>query len=131
MVQLFPVFLFLSIGALALFSFLAVASWSGSRLEERRNYYKSETLKKIAESQGPGAAAALEYLREEEKTAARRRREGQKLGGMIVAAVGIGIMVFLAAVSDKSDKGAFLAGLIPFLIGVALFVYAAFLAPKE
>lgn len=131
MVHLFPVFLFLSIGALALFSFLAVASWSGTRLAERKEYYKSETLKKVAENQGPGAAAALEYLREEERTAARRRREGQKLGGMIMAAVGIGLMVFLATVSDKQDKGAFLVGLIPLLIGVALFVHTTLLAPKD
>lgn len=131
MPQLFSVFLFLSIGALALFSFLAVASWSGTRLAERKYYYKSETLKKIAESQAPGANAALEYLREEERIAARRQREGQKLGGMIAAAVGIALMVFLGAVGDRHDKGAALIGLIPLLIGVVLFVYGAFLAPKD
>jgi hypothetical protein len=36
----------------------------------------------------------IEFLREEEKNATRRRQEGQKLGGLITVAVGIGMMVF-------------------------------------
>ncbi len=127
----FSVFMFLSVGAVALFSFIAVASWADARRREREAYYRSETLKKIAESQATGAASALEYLREDDRLKRQRAREGQKLGGLITMAVGIGLMAFLWAVSDKSDKGAFLVGLIPFLIGVALMIHAFLLAPKE
>lgn len=35
------------------------------------------------------------------------------------------------AVGDSSDKGVYLAGLIPLLIGVALLIYSTLLAPKE
>lgn len=122
--QAFSLFMFLSVGAVALFSFIAVASWADARRKEREAYYRSETLKKIAESQGGGGAAALEFLREEDRLAAERAREGQKLGGLITAAVGIGLMVFLAAVTNKGEHGASLVGLIPFLIGIALLAHA-------
>jgi len=71
-----PFFLFLSVACVAVFSFVAVAAWASERRREREAYYKSETLKKIAESQGPGSSSALELLREEERIEARRRREG-------------------------------------------------------
>jgi len=117
------------VGSIALFSFLAVASWSDARRKEREAYYKNETLKKIAESSGEGAKSALELLREQEKNAAKRRLEGMKLGGLITAAVGIGLMVFLHGV--EREEPAYLVGLIPLLIGLALLIYPFLLAPKE
>lgn len=94
-----------------------------------RAYYRRETLKKIAETQGAGAGSALEALRDQERYAARHRREAQKLGGLVTVAVGIGLMVFLRALG--SDKPAYLLGLIPLLVGVALLAYSYLLAPKE
>lgn len=127
--ELYPLFMFLSVGSIALFSFVAVASWSDARRREREAYYRSETLKKIAETQGSGAGSALELLREEEKNAVRRRREGQKLGGLITSGVGIGLMVFLRAI--EPHEPIYLVALIPLLVGVALLFYSYFLAPKE
>jgi hypothetical protein len=118
------------VGSIALFSFLAVASWSEARRKEREAYYRSETLKKIAESSGEGAKSALELLREQEKNAAKRRLEGMKLGGLITAAVGIGVMVLLRGIAND-DGPVYLVGLIPLLIGAALLVYPFILAPKE
>jgi hypothetical protein len=117
--------------SIALFSFLGVTVWSVARRREREAYYKSETLKKIAETQGSGAGTALEFLREEEKISARRRREGQKLGGLISCAVGIGMIAFLGEFHGADGPQAQLAGLIPFLVGVVLLAYAYILAPKE
>ena len=97
----------------------------------RRSHYRSETLRKIAEAQGAGGSPALEFLREEEKNARRRLQEGLKLGGLVIAAVGIGLMVFIAAVDRNDQKPAYLVGLIPLLIGVALLSYAYLLAPKQ
>ncbi len=122
-------FIFLSIGAVALFSFVAVAAWSDNRRKEREAYYRSETLKKIAETQGAGGASALELMKEEERKERRRRLEGVKLGGLITSAVGIGIMIFLRAI--EHDEPAYLCGVIPLLIGVALLMYSFVLAPKE
>jgi len=116
------------VGSIALFSFLAVASWSDARRRERETFYKSETLKKIAESSGEGAKAAIELMREQEKNVAKRRLEGMKLGGLITAVVGIGVMVLLHGLVQSEPV--YLAGLIPFLVGVVLMLYGFFLAPK-
>lgn len=119
------------IGSIALFSFLAVASWSDARRKEREAYYKSEMLKKLAETSGEGTKAAIELLHSEERRAAIKRREGIKLGGLITLAVGIALMVFLRAMAQQEDPGVYFAGLIPALIGAALLVYTYVLAAKE
>lgn len=84
---------------------------------EREAFYKSETVKKIAEL-GGGGAAALEYLREDEKKTSQRRKQALRLGGMITAASGIALMVFLAAAVRGGEV--YLAGLIPTLVGIVL-----------
>jgi hypothetical protein len=124
-----PEVVFLNFGTIAVFSWLAVASWSDARRREREAYYKSEVLKKVAETPGAGAVSALEIMREEERKAERRRQGGLRLGGLITLAVGIGMMVFLRAL--EPDKPVYLAGLIPLLIGVALLAYSYLLAPKD
>jgi hypothetical protein len=122
------VFLVPIVGSIAVFSFLGVASWSEARRKEREAYYRSETLKKIAESSGEGAKSALELMREQEKNFAKRRLEGLKIGGLVTAAIGIGVMVFLHGV--EHEEPVYLAGVIPLLIGVALLIYPLMLAPK-
>lgn len=123
------VFFFLAVGSIALFSFLAVAAWAGSRSDERKAYYKNDMLKKLAESTAGGATAALDYLREQQKITARKKRGELQLGGLVLIAVGVALMVFLAAI--VSHNAVFLVGLIPLLIGVALFGYAQFMMSAE
>ena len=122
-------FLIPIVGSIALFSFLGVASWSDARRKEREAYYTSETLKKIAESSGESAKSALELLREQERNAVKRRLEGMKLGGLITAAVGIGVIILLRGL--EHEEPVYLVGVIPLLIGLALLAYAFVLAPKE
>jgi hypothetical protein len=117
------------VGSIALFSFLAVTTWSEARRKEREAYYRGETLKKIAESSGEAARSALELMREQERNFVKRRLEGLKIGGLVTTAVGIGVMVLLRGLVH--DDPVYLAGLIPFLIGVALLIYPFWLAPKE
>ena len=96
---------------------------------EREAYYKSETLKKIAEMQGAGAGSLLEYLREEERNDARRRREGVKLGGFITVSVGVALVVVLRAMD--TERPVYLVGLIPAFVGVVLLAYAYVMAPND
>ena len=125
-----PLAIFLSVGALALFSFIAVATWSDNRRREREAFYRSETVKKIAETQGAGATTAVEFLREQEQIALRQRREGFKVGGLVTTAVGLGLMIFMAVISTKGEP-AYLVGIIPVLIGLSLLVHGYILSAKD
>jgi hypothetical protein len=119
---------------IVVFSFTAAMAWLAARRKEREAYYRSETVKKIAEGPG-GGASAIEWLREQERIASRRRQEGQKLGGLISMAVGAGMMVFLkmafAANANPTARQTYLVGLIPLLVGVVLLAYSFFFAPKD
>jgi hypothetical protein len=110
---------FLAIGAVALFSMIAVASWANARQKERETYYKTDMIKKVAESQGAGAASALELMREEARIASVRTKEGLKIGGLVMVAIGIGLLVFLHAL--VTDAPVYLCGVLVFLIGAALY----------
>jgi len=120
------VFFFLAIGAIALFTFLSIATWTGTRQAEREAYYKAEMLKKIAEI-GGGANPALDYLREQERIAAAKRLGGYKLGGLINIGVGLGLLLLLPQLVHKLAA----VGSIPVFIGVALLVYGFAFAPER
>ncbi len=113
-------FVFLSVGAIAVFSMVSIASWSEARRKEREAYYKNEMLKRVAESPQPGAVAAMEYLREQQRIASLRTRQGLRIAGMITAAAGFGVIIFLRALLGP-DEGVFLCGLIPLFVGLALY----------
>jgi len=122
-------FFFLAVGAVALFSFLAVSAVSGTRLKEREAYYESEMLKKIAETQGGATNPALEFLRERERIAAAKRFAGIKLGGLVNVGVGLALLIFLRVL--QGNDGVYLVGLIPMFIGFALLAYPLFLAQNK
>jgi hypothetical protein len=129
--QTLPIFLFLSVASIALFSFVSMSVWAIERRREREAYYRNETARKIAEMQGVGGDAAIDFIREEEKIAARRRTEGLKLSGVVTFAVGIGMMLFLKALyHDEPGDPVYFVGVIPLLISVALLAYSYLLAPK-
>jgi hypothetical protein len=122
------VFLFLAIGAIALFTFLSVATYTGTRQAEREAYYKAEMMKRIAEAGGE-RNPALEYLREQERIKAAKRLGGYKLGGLINAGIGLGTMIFLKALMPRTPI--YLCGTIELFIGLALLAYAFWLAPER
>ncbi len=119
---------FLAIGAICLFAiFLPATTWITSRQKEREAYYRSETIRRIAESSGEGAKSAMEMLREEERLKRIKSREGMKAGGVINIGLGIGLGVMLYSIGGN-EGSPYLVGLIPLLIGVALLVYVYILA---
>jgi len=101
--------------------------WFGERRKEKESLHRTELLRKIAESQGDASQRVLEMVRQQEYQARVRRREGLILGGLITAAVGIGVMVVLAML--ERDEPAWIIGVVPLLIGAALFAYVLY-APK-
>jgi hypothetical protein len=118
-----------------LFSFLIFAHRFKYRNQEREAFYKSETLRRITETSGEGAKAAIELLREDERLKQVRRREGLKIAGVINIGVGLALAIFVEIVFRNPGipkvfgvaVPAFL-GLFPGLIGVALLVYVYFMA---
>jgi hypothetical protein len=126
----FPLFLFLAVGAMALFTFLAVSVFSESRTKERLSYHRHETLKKLAESTEQSAAKVLELMHEEDRLKRRRQLEGLKLGGLIVAGVGLALTLFLYFLDADQPDGVFMVGFIPLFVGLAMLLYATLLAPS-
>jgi hypothetical protein len=117
------------VGCIGVFSFLSISVWVDGRKKEREAFYKAETLRRITETSGDGAKAAMDLLREESRMERIKKREGLKIGGLICVAVGVAMVIFLHALT-KTDPGApFLVGLIPGLIGVALLAYVYWMAP--
>ena len=120
-------FLFLAIGAIAVFTFLSVATWTGTRQQEREAYYKAEMMKKIAEIGGE-RNQALEYLREEARISAAKQVGAFRLSGLICIAVGISLMIFLYTLVPV--HGVYLSGLIPLFVGLALLIYGHWMIPQ-
>jgi len=121
--------LFLSIGAVALFVvFIPTVTWIDSRRKEREAFYRADTLRRLTESSGEGAKAALDLLREESRLERIKKREGMKVGGLINIAVGLSLVIFLRVMLGGGQGSPYLCGLIPGLIGVGMLVYAYYLA---
>jgi hypothetical protein len=125
------IFVFLAVGAVALFSFLSVNSYIQARRKERDAYYKNETVRRLTESQGAGADAAIALMREEDRLWTIRRLEGTKLGGLITTAVGIGLMIFLGIANDDNHLIGVGIGIVPLMVGLALLLYAYRLSPRH
>ena len=115
--------------SVAVFVMIIFAVYFGTRQKEREGAQRSELLRKIADSPGDAAQKVLEMIRQQEADAQVRRREGMKLGGLITIAVGIGFMVFSSQL--VKDEPVWLVGIVPILVGAALFFYVMFLAPKK
>ncbi len=123
----FGLWMFLSIGAVSLFVvFIPTLHFLDTKRKEREAFYKAETLRRITESSSEGAKAAAELLREEDRRDRIKSREGVKIGGLINIGVGVGLIIFLRALLGQHS--AYLCGLIPGFIGIAMLVYVYLLA---
>jgi hypothetical protein len=102
--------------------------WFAEQRKAKESFQRHELLRKIAEAPGDAAQRVLEMIREQEYEAKMRRYEGMKLGGLIAAAVGLALVPVLAMLEPHEPS--WIIGLIPLLVGAALFIYITFLAPK-
>lgn len=109
------------VAIIMVFTFIMVVSWAEERRKEREAYYRSETLRKAIEQGGDSAQSVLTLLREEDRLSRHRRLEGLRLGGLITAAVGVGLMLLLYFL--EVEEPVWLVGVIPFLIGAVLTIH--------
>jgi hypothetical protein len=124
----YGMWIFLSVGAIMLFGiFIPTVHWIDSRRKEREAFYKAETFRRVAESSGEGAKAAVEMLREEELIKQVKVREGLKMAGLINVATGLALTIFLHGLLRGSGS-VYLCGLIPGFIGLAMLAYVYLLA---
>ncbi|HEV7506645.1 MAG TPA: DUF6249 domain-containing protein [Thermoanaerobaculia bacterium] len=113
--------IFLAATMVSVFSFVSITAFADQRRRERDAFYRNELLKKLAESPADQAQRVLDVLREKDLAAERLQREGMKLGGLVVTAVGLGLMAMLKLMAPNDQAWA--VGLIPLLIGVVLLVH--------
>jgi len=122
------VFLVPAVGAIALFTFLAVVGWAAERRRERETYYRYEFRKRLVESGQMSGTDLRELQRYENESEAQRRRQGLLAAGMIVAGTGLGLLLGLRFIEDEA---VWMVGYIPLFIGVGMLLYAVVLAPKQ
>ncbi|HEY2291784.1 MAG TPA: DUF6249 domain-containing protein [Thermoanaerobaculia bacterium] len=116
-----------SVIMIAVFTFVSVAAWAEQRRREREALYRSEVLKKLAESTGEQAQQVIELIREQDRNEERKRREGGKLAGLIVTGVGLGLSAMFSLLAPGGVWG---IGLILLFIGLALLLYHYVLARR-
>jgi len=122
----FGLWAFLTISAVALFAvFIPLVTWMENRRKERDAFYKSETIRRVAEASGDSAKATVELLREQHRMALQKTREGMKIAGIINLCVGIALIPFLRVLVGWDVA---LCGLIPGMIGIGMLVYVYILA---
>ena len=114
----------------AFFSWMAVVGWAIQRRKEREAYYRHETEKRLVDKGEVTAEQLLGLRSAEERVRWLRRREGLKLGGLITAAAGIGIVVGLRFV-ETAQFSASALGWIPLCVGLVILLYAYVLCPKD
>ena len=119
------------VSLVAVFPFVAIATWSDNRRKEREAFHRHETYRRMMEQSGESARDVLELMRHEEMQRLRQKIEGIRLGGMVTAVVGVSLMIFFYFLIGASPI--FLVGIIPLLIGLVLMVYGFFMMkqPKQ
>lgn len=122
----FGLWAFLSVGAVALFGiFLPITTWLDSRRKDREAFYKAETLRRVTEGSPDGSKASVEYLREVNRLTHIKTLEGLKIGGVIMTAIGFGVVTLLWVLCGRAVAT---CGLVPLFIGLAMLIYVFVLA---
>ena len=113
-------------GSVALFTFLAVASWAEQRRKERESYYRYEFRKQLVDAGKMDASDVRDLMQYEQETTLYRARQSSLVGGFVLLGVGGGLLFGLQWI----DEGVWMVGYIPLFIGLALTIYAVFVAPR-
>jgi hypothetical protein len=135
-----------TVGALALFSFLAVSAWSAERRREREAFYKSEAIKRIVEMQGNAPEEVVRALlntvnawKEEKPMAPMQSRNYYRAQSLEkVAAAGAGAEALLTFLREeqrnsarRTREGTRLAGLINLAVGLGVVLFLIVVIPEK
>ena len=113
------------------FCMISVVVWAESRRKEREAFHQHQTYQKMLDSSS-SADTVVAFIQDQ---ADRQRRDqerekirGLKMGGVITAAVGVALTVFLFGVAPGVPV--YLMGLFPLGVGLAIsyFGFSASLA---
>jgi hypothetical protein len=118
--MLVPIVLFICV-----FAFLAFAKRADSRRKETEAHEKYEFLRKMAEGGSFDVQKYIEFERAEQLLRRKRRIESLNLAGIVLVAVGLAAVPFFYFVTDPELAT---LGLMPFAVGVALFVGARWMS---
>ncbi len=121
------IFMIPIVGAISLFSFLAVVGWAEQRRKEREAYYRYEFRKKLVDAGEMNAQQVQDLMRYEYEAEQHRRRQGMVATGFILSGVGVGLIFGLRFIDDAD---VWMVGSIPLFIGLAMLTYALLFAPK-
>ncbi len=113
----------------AMFAWLTISGWSRQRRKERESFYRHEVEKKIVEAGGVTTEQLAELRRDEDHRRWIQRREGLKLAGLIITALGIALLVAMRFLNE--DKPVYHVAWIPIAIGAVMLVYVYLLCPKS
>jgi Flp pilus assembly protein TadB len=123
-------FYFVATATVAVFAFLSVAHWVSSRTRERIARERYALLRKVAEQPTETARLVLDKLKEDDarqEERARKReaktRRDERLGGMMMLVIGVGLSIFLYAVAPGA--GVWTIGIMIVLIGVVMLAFTA------
>lgn len=115
------------VGVIGTFTLLTFWIITHQRRREREAYYRFELGRKAVEKGYVPEDKLLELLNNERRNQWLGRREGARLAGLVLFALGIGLMIALGNL-DEHLVG---IGALPMFLGIALFVYGLFFAPKD
>jgi hypothetical protein len=122
----YGLWIFLSIASVALFAvFIPLITYIDNRRKEREAFYRSETIRRIAEASPDSSRATIDLLHAQTRIGLLKTREGMKIAGIINVGVGVALIPFLGALVNWNVG---LCGLIPACIGMAMLVYVYILA---
>lgn len=116
------------VGTAGLALILTVGVWARQRRLEREAFYRAQLYQRMLEKDLLTMADLEHERRTEDVRSAHARRNGLRLGGLLLGAMGLAVTGILL-VEEGLDAPP--AGLMPFLLGVVLFLWGQRQRPPQ
>ena len=117
--------LFLAATVVASLTFVSVAIWTGTRFQERKEFYRFEFRKRLVDAGKMDAAAFAALMQYEHDLKLQESREKLRVAAFVLLGVGLGMCVGFQFIGDA----VWMLGFIPIGLGVFMFLFGI-LTPK-